>query len=83
MKRDSLGDPPSYTAKIVKLNSELLFDFSHLDDHHLEHNFERLVQDWCEQHESVAKMCSAFILRLPGGQMKNFVPGIQPAGVLQ
>lgn len=82
MDRDTTTETPSYTAKIVKLGSELLFDFSHLEEQ-LEQNFESLVQDWCEQHHHVAKMCSAFILRLPGGQMKNFVPGVQPVGVLQ
>lgn len=74
MEFEAKTSNPGYMAKIVKHGSELIFDFSHLKDKKNNHEFEDLVLEWTHKHNRVARNCSAFILRLPTGELKNFVP---------
>lgn len=76
-------DKPGYTAKILKHGSELIFDFSHLENQVQDFDFEQMVTDWAKQFDHVAKHCSAFILRLPNGEFKNFIPYHQTSGMMQ
>jgi hypothetical protein len=83
MDMEAHSNQPGYTAKIVKHGSELIFDFSHLKNQPIDQDFEKMVMEWSEQHDGVARNCSAFILRLPSGELKNFVPNIQAQRIMQ
>lgn len=72
-----LSTRPSYTAKILRNGRELLFDFSHLPDSETS-DVATLIEQWCAQHESVAKCCSSFVARLPGGEIKGVLPRLKP-----
>lgn len=62
---------PNYTAKILKHGKELVFDFSHNPE---ARDMELIVADWCETHKKIAEKCSSFIMRLPNGDLKNYIP---------
>lgn len=83
MDMEAHSNQPGYIAKIVKHGSELIFDFSHLTQQLIDLDFERMVMEWTAKHDGVARNCSAFILRLPNGELKNFVPNLAAQRIMQ